>query len=452
MRSIGARLAFWYAVSATLTLAVLFLVGYSLLQSRMTSGLDELNAAELRQLEAHLGADYKRLDSRMMDQRIREVSESGSTLFYISVEQPKTAIKFDSRNLKGRHIPDVKGARSYSVQVAGIGALRVDEFLMPPFDVTIATSARPVAAAMREYVRVCSALMVAMLAASIGIGLGLSRLMLRPIRIIRETASRIGSNNLSERILVPEVRDEISDLARLLNQMFARLESAFDQIRRFSDEASHELKTPLSLVRLHAEKMLRDNALSSAHTEAVLIQIEELDRLNQLIDELLFLSRAEAKAVAFDLRRADPATLLDSFSQDAQVLAEHSGRRFVHRHQGDGEVAFDEKWVRQVLLNVLSNALQVSPPKGVVTMNSVLGPSHWRVSLEDQGPGLPVEHRKRIFDRFVRFNTAVSGDRGSGLGLAISKSIIDLHGGRIFAEPASGASGLKVTFEIPAAA
>ncbi|MDB5445314.1 MAG: cusS [Phenylobacterium sp.] len=449
MRSIGARLTFWYALSATVTMAILFLAGYQLLETRLIHGLDQLNEAEFRQLQARLGPDYKNLDSRVMDERIRNTSESGSVLFYIAIDQPKADIKFKSHNLNGRDIPDVKGKRAYSAAVPAIGDLRIDEFLLPPFDVTIATSARSVHDGMREYLKVSLSLLFAMLVASLGIGLGLSRLLLRPMRGIRETANRIGSDNLSERIPVADVQDELTELAKLLNQMFGRLESAFDQIRRFSDEASHELKTPLSLIRLHAEKMLGDRDLPPAHAEALLVQIEELARLNQIIDEMLFLSRAEAKAIAFDLRPHDPVRFLDNFAQDAQALAEHTGRRFEWSHAGAGRVAFEDKWLRQVLLNVLTNALNVSPPGGLIRLTSSLAAEVWRVSIEDEGPGLSAEQRARIFERFVRFNTPASGDRGSGLGLTISKSIIDLHGGRIHAEAATGPHGLKLVFEIP---
>lgn len=449
MRSIGVRLTFWYALSATVTMAILFLAGYQLLETRLIHGLDQLNEAEFRQLQAQLGADYKNLDSRVMDERVRNTSESGSVLFYIAIDEPTADIKFKSHNLQGREIPDIKGKRAYSAAMPGIGDLRVDEFLLPPFDVTIATSARSVHDGMREYAKVCLALLLAMLVASLGIGLGLSRLLLSPMRAIRETANRIGSDNLSERIPVSDVQDELTELSKLLNQMFDRLESAFDQIRQFSADASHELKTPLSLIRLHAEKMLGDGDLPAAHAEALLVQIDELARLNQIIDEMLFLSRAEAKAIAFDLKPRDPARFLDSFAQDAQALAEHTGRRFQWSHTGEGQAAFEEKWVRQVLLNVFTNALNASPPGGLVTLTSEIGGGQWRVSVEDEGPGLAADQRQRIFERFVRFNVPASGDRGSGLGLTISKSIIDLHGGRMWAEPASGHRGLKVTFEIP---
>lgn len=449
-RSIGARLTFWYALSAAISMGILFAAGYQLLESRLIDGLDQLNTAEFRQLTAHLGPDYARLDSSEMDRRIRATSESGAVLYYISIEDPNAATRFRSNNLHGREIPDIKGQHAYSAALPGVGELRVDEFLLPPFDVTIATSAEPVRENLRDYVKVGASLAVAMLAASLAIGAVLSRLLLRPIRAIRDTAVRIGSDNLSERIPVPEGDDELSELARLLNQMFDRLERAFEQIRRFSDEASHELKTPLSLIRLHAERMLGDGGLVPAHTDALLVQIEELARLNQIIDEMLFLSRAEARAVPIDLTPRDPARFLEGFAQDAAALAEHAGRRFTWSHSGGGLAPFEEKWLRQVLLNVLTNALNVSPAGGGVELRSDLNAKVWRVSVADDGPGLPADQRRRVFERFVRFGPPVAGDRGSGLGLTICKSIIDLHGGVIRAEPASGRRGLEIIFEIPA--
>jgi two-component system heavy metal sensor histidine kinase CusS len=450
MRSIGTRLTVWYALSATATLAILFTVGYQLLLSRLTHGLDQLTFAHFQQIKARLGDELKNLDSRVLEERVRETSEYSSTLFYIEIENPGNGVSFQSRNLLGHDIPDIKGKRAFNAVVDGVGEMRVNEFLLPPLDVTIATPTLALRDSMTAYVKVCAALLSAMLLVSLVIGFGLSRVMLNPIRLISETANRIRSDNLSERIPVANVHDEISDLARLLNQVFDRLESAFDRARRFSDEASHELKTPLSLVRLYAEKMLVDGGLSTANTEAVLVQLEELARLNQIIDGLLFLSRAEAEAIVFDLQPQDPLPLLEGFNQDAIALAEHTQRRFAYRHEGCGRATFEWKWVRQVLLNVLSNAVNVSPPNGLITLRSKIAEGVWQVSIEDEGPGLPAEHRKRIFERFVRFHVPEGGDRGSGLGLAICHTIIALHRGRIHADEGSNGRGLQVTFEIPA--
>jgi two-component system heavy metal sensor histidine kinase CusS len=449
MKSIGARLTVLYALSVTALLAIICVFGYKFLESQLTHGLDRLNFVHFQEIRARLGEDLKHLDASALEQRMRDTSEYSSPLFYISIENPEAGVSFQSHNLAGHAIPDLEGERAFYAVIEGIGEARVNEFLLPPFDITIATPTHALRNRMTAYVRVCATLLLAMLPVSIGIGFGLSRVMLNPIRLISQTANRIRSDNLSERIPVTNVRDEISDLARLLNQTFDRLESAFDKVRRFSDEASHELKTPLSLVRLHAEKMLSDGDLSSAHTEAVLVQLEELARLNRIIDDLLFLSRAEAEAIVFDLQPQDPRGLLEGFNQDAVALTEHYKRRFAYQHEGAGLAAFEEKWVRQVLLNVLSNALNVSPPGGLISLRSRIGDGVWRVSIEDEGPGLAVEQRKRIFERFVRFHVPNDRDRGSGLGLAICHSIIELHRGRIFADAGSSGRGLQVTFEIP---
>ena len=453
MKSIGARLALWYAGAATATLVCLFVAGYYLLHINLTRGLDLLNQAQFEQIKAHLGADLASLNANDINARIRETTDYSAVLFFITIDDRNSAVRpiFYSTNLRGVPIPDVPGRRQFNAVMPGIGELRVAEFILGRFDVTVATSLASVTEALHEYVEACLRLLAVMLAISAAIGLGLGRLALRPVRLIRETASHISSDNLSERIPVSAVRDEISELAQLLNQMFDRLESAFDQIRRFSADASHELKTPLSLIRLQAEKLLVNGNLSPANEESVHVQLEELSRLSQIIDELLFLSRAEARDVNVKFTPHDPGDLINSFSQDAQVLCEHQQVRFVHAHIGSASVQVEPRWLRRVLLNLLANALKVSPKGSTILLGSSVDSGLWRVWLEDQGPGIAAEHRERIFERFVRLDSGDdSEDGGSGLGLAICRSILSLHKGKIWAERSAVATGLRIVFTIPA--
>lgn len=452
MKSIGSRITLWYTVTATTTLACLFVVGYYLLENQLTHQLDSINETQFKQLKYALGPDYRTLNPSTVDDRIRETTESASSLFYIDLHGPMTNRFFRSNNLRGLTIPDVPGQRVYTADVDGIGELRVGEFLLPPFEVTVATPMAAVRDVMGGYRKVFLALLIVMLIVSFAIGFGLSEVMLRPVRVIQATANRIRSDNLNERIPVGYVRDELSQLARFLNQMFDRLETSFSEIRRFAGDASHELKTPLSLVRLHAERLLVTGNLEPAQKEAVQEQLEELARVNRIIDELLFLSRADAQAITVDLKRQGPAAFLQGFAQDASALAEHHGRRFSYAHEGEGTVAFEENRMRQVLLNLLANALNASPPEGRITLHSKLSEDVWRITVDDEGPGLNVEQRNRIFERFVRFNTVGSGDRGSGLGLAICRSIVQLHRGRIFAAAGESGRGLQMVIEIPAGA
>jgi signal transduction histidine kinase len=290
------------------------------------------------------------------------------------------------------------------------------------------------------------------LVASVVIGLVFSEIALRPVRIIQETANRIRSDNLSQRVPVSEVRDEISDLARLLNEMFDRLESSFNQIRRFSAEASHELKTPLSLLRLEAEKLLLNEGLTPDQHEAVQVQMDEISRLEQIIEDLLFLSRAEAQAVTLAVRHCNCSEFLEAFVPDARVLAEHRAVRFAARIERGEPADFDPKWIRQVLLNLLTNALNVSPRGSLVTLESEFTVDGWHVAIEDEGPGVPADQRERIFERFVRLPSAgAEVVEGSGLGLAIVRVIIQLHRGTIRAEAGPRKGGLRVIFELPLA-
>ncbi|MEO6873578.1 MAG: ATP-binding protein [Opitutaceae bacterium] len=428
----------------------LFVAGYYLLNSHLVRSLDLLNAAEFAQIKSVIGTDYGELTPAQIDLRMRRTAEVASVFFYVEIHEKEHGVLFSSSNLAGHRLPDVPGKRVFNAMAHGIGELRVGEFILGPMDVMIGTSYAQVGTVMEGYTETSLILVCLMLVVSVITGLALSRAAMRPVRMIQETANHIRSDNLSERIPVGEVQDEISNLARLLNEMFDRLELSFNQIRRFTAEASHELKTPLSLVRLHAEKLLVEGGLTPVQEESVQMQLEEMARLNKIIDELLFLSRAEAHAVRLDFRREDPAEFLKLFEQDARALAEHRGMVFSAATEGRGLVDFDPKWLRQVLLNLLQNALNVSPPGGRVSLTSVFTMDAWRVALEDQGCGVPPAQRERIFERFLRLETSVAREtKGSGLGLAISRSIIGLHRGIIRAEAGYGGVGLRVIFELP---
>lgn len=450
MKSIGARLAFWYALAATLTFASLSIVGYFMLERYLVHDLDLLNESEFKQIAARLGADHETLSAAIIDERIRETTEYASVLFYIDVHGKDVGTVFRSSNLHGQTIPDIPHQRNFNAELPDTGLMRVGEFILPPYDVVVATPLHPVDTVMRAYVELCAALMAVMLAVSGALGFWLSRMALQPLRMIQSTANRISSDNLSERIPVSDVQDEISNVARLLNQMFDRLEASFNQIRRFTAEASHELKTPLSLIRLHAEQLLMEGRLSTAQEEALQVQVEEIDRLNTIIEDLLFLSRAEAGVIELDLRLQSPATFLRAFEQDARVLVEHAGLKCTCSVQGQGDIAFDAKWMRQVLLNLVTNSLAASAAGGEIRITSVVSPSGWLLTVEDQGSGVPDGQLEQIFERFVSLGQADgAARRGAGLGLAICRSVIELHGGRIYAARTSNGLGLRVISELP---
>jgi signal transduction histidine kinase len=452
VRSIGVRLAVSYALAATLTMLAFFVAGRYFLEKYVIHSLDLLIQDEFGQVKSRLGPDITKLTPEQIQERLRESTAYESVLFYVEIRAPDRSVVFSSHNLRENPIPDATDDRVYNAHIPGFDfEFRVSKFALGPMEVVIATSKAQIKTLMGGYLRIFLGLLAVMIVISGSTGYFLSRLALGPVRLIQQTANHISSDNLSERIPVSEVRDEISNLALLLNQMFDRLESSFKQIRRFTAEASHELKTPLSLIRLQAEKLLVEGGLSPSQEESVQVQMEEATRLNQIIEELLFLSRAEARAITLSLSREDPRQFLQNFEQDARVLAEHRGVRFAESVSCAGWALFDPKWIRQVLLNLLSNALAVSPRGSEVRLLSDTEGGVWRVAVEDEGPGVPPEQRERIFERFVRLERQdqEGPGGGSGLGLAISRSIVGLHKGTIRAVPSERGRGLRVIFEIP---
>lgn len=472
MRSIGVRLAFWYTLASFLTLGCFFRVGRYLVEQHMINSVDLGVAAEFENVKRRLGPEAAKLGPGDIYQRM---SNNASVRFAIEIHSRDEGVVYRSRNLNNRRIPDTAmeghfislalrkffnainlaapagdpaAIRHFNALVGDLGEMRIGEFDLDGLTVRIAVNKEQVRSMVAAFQDVFFGMIVLMVIASAIIGYLLSHILLRPLRQIRSTAEHISSSNLSERIPVSSVQDEISDLARLLNQTFGRLESSFHQVRRFTAEASHELKTPLSLMRLHAERLLTEGHLTSAQEESIHVLLEEITRLSQIIEELLFISRAEAKAITISPKPTEPRAFLENFSLDARVLADSRHVQFVAEIEGNEPVDFDPRWIRQVLLNLLTNSLNHTPAGSRVVLRSQLRNSVWRVTLDDEGPGVPADLREQIFERFFRLNQS-SQDKGSGLGLAICRSIVELHHGKIWADTTPSARGLRVAFELP---
>lgn len=272
---------------------------------------------------------------------------------------------------------------------------------------------------------------IAVVVAGLG-GYALARRALAPIDHLASEAQRITADRLHERLHVTNAHDEIGRLAAVINGAVARLEASFDQLRRFTADASHELRTPLAVVRGIGEGTLASRRSSGEYEEAIGSMLEEVDRMTTLVDTLLRLSRGDAGTIHLSREAVDVGqlarevtaslgVLLDERNQTAQVDAE------------DGVVVSADRLVlREAITNVLDNAIKYGPPASTIGVRVVRDGARAAVIITDEGPGIPAEHRLRIFDRFFRIDEARSRDRGgTGLGLAIAKWAVDAHGGEI---------------------
>jgi signal transduction histidine kinase len=285
-----------------------------------------------------------------------------------------------------------------------------------------------------------------MLSALVGWSLG--GLFLRPLRFIERTARRISISNLRERIPMGHEKDEVARLCVLLNEMFDRLEKSFDQIKQFTADLSHELRTPLSIIALHTEKLL-NRLPEDGETRAELQEVlDETKRLNQIIDQILVLAKAEAQSLPLKIQSHQTDRFIQEFAEDAAALAENAGKQFVLGKNDRLEARFDASWLRQVLFNLLSNSLKFADSGSPIHLGSFQSALRWCLTMTDTGPGIPAELRESVFERFKQLPQRSGVAQGTGLGLAVCKSIVELHGGHIYLE--SGEQpGLRVRIELP---
>jgi signal transduction histidine kinase len=450
MKSITFRLTLAFAGMVTVATALLLALGGWLLSRQMLEGMKLLHEAEFAEVRGRLEPAPATLTVPELTARLREHVEIDAALFYFQIHTQAGEVVFRSPNLGETLLPNpVRDQAHWTQDMAPHGRLLISEFPLGPWHVQIASPLAPTERLLGDYARVSALLLGMVVVVGVGLGYGFSRLALSPVRAIQRIAGRIRADNLSERIPVPATRDEIAALAELLNRMFDRLEISFNQVRRFTADASHELKTPLALIRLNAEKLRPRVAHDPEATAELGELLEEIGRLHQIIELLLFLAKADAGVLAPALRIENPQPFIAALAEDAAVLAEDRGLHFTLARNEGGRVRLEPTLLRQLLLNLVANALKVSPAGAGLTLASACGHGLWTITVEDEGPGLPADQLERVFERFVRFEHADGERSGHGLGLAICRSIAGLHGGVIRAENRSDRPGLRVTVELP---
>jgi two-component system, OmpR family, sensor histidine kinase BaeS len=273
-----------------------------------------------------------------------------------------------------------------------------------------------------------------------------SRRVVHPIRALTGASYRVGKGDLSERVPVVG-RDELAALAQSFNRMADSLQRGEERQRRLVADVAHELRTPLANLRGYLEA-LKDGVISpdaevfaSLHEEAVLQQ--------RIVDDLQDLALAEAGTLLYHRSRVDLAELLEISRTAHQAVAEAAGVRLVVSAEGPGCVDADPDRLRQVLGNLVGNALHATPPGGSITLSARREGAYAVVTVADTGTGIEPEHLPYVFDRFWRADAARGrATGGSGLGLAITRQIVTDHGGTIRVESAPG-QGTTFIIELP---
>ena len=283
---------------------------------------------------------------------------------------------------------------------------------------------------IRTHLTYAGVALVALVAIGI-VGYQVAGRLLSPLRSLRQTAQRITETDLSERIPVDQLAtDEVGDLGHTMNAMLDRLSASFDNQRRLLDDAGHELKTPITIVRGHLE--LIDPHDPSDVVETRDLAIDELDRMRRLVDEILMLAKARRP----DFVQTGPVVVADLLAGVLDKVVALGDRRWLIEATSNEVVTLDPQRIAQALIQLVANALRFTPPGSVIALGGRIYGPEVRLWVRDEGTGIAADDRGRIFERFGR-GTDPTGtqppgtDDGAGLGLAIVDAIALAHHGRV---------------------
>jgi heavy metal sensor kinase len=317
--------------------------------------------------------------------------------------------------------------------------------------VQVAMSLENVEAARASFLFVLLVLAPVALAGSALGGWFLARRALAPVNGMVEAARRIEAEDLTERLPVPSAGDELGRLAAVVNDMLARLERSFEAVRRFSADAAHELRTPLTIIKGEIEVALGSSRAPVEIQRTLVSCLEEVDRLNSLVEDLLLMARMEADALSAAPTPVNLAEVVQDAAPALSELAQRAGNRCTAAMAPPLWVTGYEALLFRLIFNLAENAIKFTPRGGLIEIALERQDDIAVLQIKDNGPGIAADAREHIFDRFYRGDPAREGS-GTGLGLALVRSIVQLHHGQIHvsSEPGSG-SCFRVTLPLASA-
>ncbi len=278
----------------------------------------------------------------------------------------------------------------------------------------------------------------------------MARRALKPISRIIDTAREIGQGQeLSKRIPVLKIKDELGQLALTFNEMMNRLENSFAQMRQFSSDASHELRTPLTVLKGQNELILSKQRKPEEYQEVISSNLEEINYMSKVLEDLFVLSKSDENQVNLDYKPVDLRALVEEVCKHAEILAEEKNIKIIIAFLELIEIQGDEVRLRQMVWNVLQNGIKYTQQGGELKILLQNEDDFALLAIQDTGIGIPEEDLPLIFNRFYRVDKARTRDEGgSGLGLSICRQIAEAHKGKIEVESKLGV-GTRFKIRLP---
>lgn len=253
---------------------------------------------------------------------------------------------------------------------------------------------------------------------------------LKPIDSITKTAIMIEKGDLSRRIITSKVNDEVGRLAGTFNKMIERIDNSFKKEKRFTSDASHELKTPISIISATAEEALNRSKGEGDYKKALKTIIQESKNVSFLISQLLFLARSDEGKESLNLEKINLTLIVESIVKQLKNKAKKKDIKISINFRQDFKLKGDQTLITILFLNIIKNSIKYNKNGGFINISLSKKDNNVKIYFEDNGIGISKEDLPYIFNRFYQVSKARTG-KGSGLGLAISKEIIELHNGQI---------------------
>jgi heavy metal sensor kinase len=462
VHSLSFRLVAWYAGLLTLVFLILGAATMLFLRHYLEAALLDTQSRRARQIadtllvaadqvrDTAVGRQLEALYSPEANERFIRVTRNDGSVVYASGE-PRDG-SFDASRVPAP-APSRKEegvfVRKETLSSGSllIGAVGYTNSLHNRYVVEVGVSTQRTDQTLRQVLLLLVCGLPIAVCVAVGGGFILVRRALTPVDSMAKKAEEITQVNLSERLPVSRTGDELERLSLALNHMISRLEDAVLISKRFVADASHELRTPLTVLRGELESLAQDSQLKPHTRETLGSMLEEVDRLSEIVESLLALSKLDAGEASAERVRFDLAELVTTTADQMSLLAEDKSIKVECDAAADVIVEGDRSRMKQVVVNLLDNAIKYTPNGGRVLLKISRSDDKAVLEVADNGVGIPSEALPHMFKRFFRVDDSRSREQGgAGLGLSIVKSICAAHGAEVDVRSTPGqGSSFRVT-------
>lgn len=429
-KTLRGRIALWSAAVATAALVLFGVAAAWNLRRELVQNIDQEIQDEAADFAAEM--DEQQVQTSQGEKAMAFTSDDLPRFPYVEVRGATQRLLYRAPALGNVEvIPPARPARPYELKVSG-RPMRFALFHRGGITYAVGKDLHRVEEARAGLLR---SYLIALPLVVIAIGAGgwlIADRAVAPIKTIAVRAGKISASDLNQRLPEAPAQDEIGHLTLVLNAMFDRLQRSFEQVTRFTSDASHELKTPLALMRLEVDNALESLQLAPEPRELLENLSEQCSRLSLIVDGLLLLSRADDRHLALEQTRFDLVRLVRELMEDAEILAEPAGLSLECELPNEVVVCGDRRLLARAVMNLLDNAIKHNESAGRVTVAAATEKDQAVVRIGNTGSGLPRGTGDQIFERFYRGDPSHSDETpGHGLGLSIAREIVRAHGGDV---------------------